>query len=138
MNSRIERSKRINPFENSQHYILPLGEEKSNEQKNCAMTIEVSTKKSTEIKNEEPDQSINESQSDELDESQNQEYVYIETTVDIERPHDYQSRGFGFLLNSGLNNKQSSEPIQLLINNEIVLIDKCYAQIVVVEPSKLF
>lgn len=135
LNSRAERLKRINPFENSQHYILPLGE--TDEQKKCAMTIEVSAKKPTETTNEEPDQSMNESQS-ELDDSQNQQYVYTETRVEIDRPLDYPFRGFGFLLNSGLNNKESSEPIQVLVSSEIVLVNKCYAQIVVVEPSKFF
>ncbi|CAF0711793.1 unnamed protein product [Brachionus calyciflorus] len=145
-NNRSDR-KRINPFEASQYYIMPLNEESTtpvileiSKSKNepSDKNVNPAVKESTEPHNTSINQSLNESQN-ELDESQNVQYVYIEKLVDITRPDNYTSRGFGFLLNSGYNSNKSelNEPINVLINDELVLVNECYAQIVVVEPDTL-
>ena len=64
-------------------------------------------------------------------------YYYIEKLLDLRRPDNYSSRGFGFLLNSGQSNKQSN---QIFVRNlddmtETSIINQNYAQIVVVEPG---
>lgn len=127
-NRQKERTKRISPFRNSHFYILPLDQE--NDQKKYTMTVEVTAK--NEIFNETTD-----NLQSELDESLNLNYVYLETLVEINRPDDYALRGFGFLLRSGLSNTESSIPINILLNNDIISVEKRFATIVVVEPSKL-
>ena len=67
----------------------------------------------------------------------NHYYYYIEKLVDLRRPDNYSSRGFGFLLNSGQSNKQSN---QIFVRNlddmtETSIVNQNYAQIVVVEPG---
>lgn len=104
-----------------------------NDQKKIAITNEVSAEKPIEIKNEEPDEPIDQS---ELDDTSNRNYVYIETSVFINKNNDYESRGFGFLLDSWLDKKERSNQIKIFFNNDILSVDNRYAQIVVVEPSK--
>ena len=82
---------------------------------------------------------------------QNQ-YVYIEKSIDIVRPYDYSSRGFGFLLNSGLSNLNNTnknsnlnQPSELKVlkngndlnNMEYDVISHNCALVVVVEPGKI-
>lgn len=79
------------------------------------------------------------SEETELDES-NTEYVYLENLVEILRPDNYSSRGFGFLLNSGLSNNNTIAQSQQLIvynknNEQFIKTNESYAQIVVVEPG---
>jgi hypothetical protein len=69
-----------------------------------------------------------EHEQDELDENEEneQDYDLVEKQFDIVRPNDYSSRGFGFLLNTGLvNNRNKSENVSHQIDS--------YAQVVVVE-----
>lgn len=103
----------------------------------------VHTTSSTNSNSNQANTSINE-ENNELDESIcTVQYVYLEKQVDITRPDNYTSRGFGFLLNSGLatsNNVKS--PISVLVRNkdtnetETILVNENYALIVVVEPGK--
>ena len=79
------------------------------------------------------------SEENELDES-NTECVYVENLVEILRPDNYSSRGFGFLLNSGQSNNNTIAQAQQLIvfnknNEQYVTTNESYAQIVVVEPG---
>jgi len=82
-------------------------------------------------------QSIGEEATDDLlneSDSNSKQYVYIEKYIEIDRPHNYTPRGFGFLLNSGLTN--SASPILVKENEALIELCQNYAQIVVVEPGK--
>lgn len=67
--------------------------------------------------------------------------MYIEKYVEISRPDAYASRGFGFLLNSGIVGIAGNSPISILTKNrdtnelETVESNETYAQIVVVETG---
>ena len=155
--SRNER-RRINRFENSQYYLSPPGE-KSNESvatapvRNSietsaplplhtrASTIELSgiSEALSAVKSAPQDTSANDSNmNDSLNMNEEEEsselvgYTYTPKCVSIERPFDYTSRGFGFLLNSGLAATSKSQDPSL---NSI--LSQNYAQIVVVEHGKL-
>jgi hypothetical protein len=70
-------------------------------------------------------------------------YTFVEKFVSIERPFDYSSRGFGFLLNSGVASKVSSGNAKgnLFLNATSLVqnvINQNFAQIVVVEHGKLY
>ena len=82
-------------------------------------------------------------------------FVYLEKEVEIYRPVNYSSRGFGFLLNTGLNANEDfvNSELYLLVypeNNDSVNVNNAistdtfverlfvyenFAQIVVVEPG---
>lgn len=65
-------------------------------------------------------------------------YAYIEKFIDIERPYDYNSRGFGFLLNSGLLNKSSGALRKLKDSAIDEIVTQNYPQVIVVEHGKFF
>lgn len=78
-----------------------------------------STKSETKEGDEEPED-LEESEENE------QDYELVEKQFEIVRPKDYTSRGFGFLLNTGLvNNRNKSDNASHQIDS--------YAQVVVVE-----
>lgn len=72
-------------------------------------------------------------------------FVYLEKEVEISRPFNYSSRGFGFLLNTGLANDFVNSELYLLVNPENAIssdtfierlfVYENFAQIVVVEPG---
>ena len=63
-------------------------------------------------------------------------YKFTEKLVEIERPFDHNSRGFGFLLNSGLQNKASASLKKLQDENIDNVLSQNFAQIVMVENGK--
>ena len=156
--SRNER-RRINRFENSQYYLSPPGE-KSNESvvtapvRNSieappplplharASTIELSgiSEALPPVKSAPQETCANDSNmNDSLNMNEQEEssellgYTYTPKCVSIERPYDYTTRGFGFLLNSGLAATSKSHDPSL---NSI--LGQKYAQIVVVEHGRVF
>ncbi len=60
-------------------------------------------------------------------------YKFSEKLVEIERPFDHNSRGFGFLINSGLQNKASASLKKLQDEKIDNVLSQNYAQIVMVE-----
>jgi len=64
-------------------------------------------------------------------------YKFTEKFVQIERPFDHNSRGFGFLLNSGLQNKTGASLKKLQDENIDKVLSQNYAQIVMVENGSL-
>ena len=71
-----------------------------------------------------------------------QNLLYCDKKIEIDRPLNYAQRGFGFLLNTGLSvNGSSTAGVNLVLKNgdiETTVINDSYAQVVVVEPGNFF
>lgn len=158
---RTER-KRINRFENSSHYLSPprtiISPDPTDQSKpqpetstpglqsstsSRANTIEISginpPSQPVPTQTTEDDSNLNESLTNEEEDSlicTDFKYTFIEKFVEIERPYDHKSRGFGFLLNCGLQNSNSESLKKLQDDNINKILSKNYAQIVMVENGK--
>jgi hypothetical protein len=136
---------------NKHHQTLPVDSKQQQHHhhgtQNSTNTIEISGLTHDNMgttTNGETEANVNNNEDNELDESSSLQcvYTYTEKFIEITRPINYNQRGFGFLLNTGVVEKKSNisnSSINTIIvkmdDNETTVINDRYAQVVVVEPG---